>query len=99
MDKEVLDHTPEMIHNIPQPDFESFVSEQLSSDPNVSVRRGVSFVSMKQVSDGRVITTVEERATKRYLRIASHHVIACDGAKSKVREFLGIECEGEDSCR
>jgi 2-polyprenyl-6-methoxyphenol hydroxylase-like FAD-dependent oxidoreductase len=26
-------------------------------------------------------------------------VVACDGAKSAVRNFLGIESEGEDSCK
>jgi len=99
MDKEVLDDTPEMIHNIPQPDYEDFLAKRLANDPNVSIRKGVSFVSAKQVSSECVITTVEERATQRYFQIKSRHVVACDGARSKVRESLGIECEGEDSCK
>ena len=99
MDREVLEDTPEMIHNIPQPDFEEFLAERLSKDPSVSIRKGVSFVSSKQVSSDCVITTVEERATQRHYQIASRHVVACDGARSKVREFLGIESEGEDSCK
>lgn len=99
MDEEVLEDTPEMIHNIPQPHFEEFLAERLSHDPKVSIRKGVSFVSCKQISDECVITTVEERATQRYYQIASRHVVACDGARSKVREALAIECEGEDSCK
>lgn len=64
MDADVLDYTPEvrysrkfptftdcvqMIHNIPQPKFEQFLSQQLCGDPNVTIRKGVSFVSLSQV--------------------------------------------------
>jgi 2-polyprenyl-6-methoxyphenol hydroxylase-like FAD-dependent oxidoreductase len=45
-----------------------------------------------------VITTVEERATKKRYSIRSRHVVACDGARSAIRRDLGIESEGEDSC-
>lgn len=38
-----------MIHNVAQPDFEQFVSTQLEDDPNVEIRKGVSFVSCSQV--------------------------------------------------
>lgn len=45
-----------------------------------------------------MITTVEERETKRKYLIRSKHVIGCDGARSAVRSQLGITSEGEDSC-
>jgi hypothetical protein len=38
-----------MIHNIPQPVFEQFVTEFLAQDDNVDIRKGVSFVSLEQV--------------------------------------------------
>lgn len=38
-----------MIHNIPQPAFEQFVADELAHDPNVEIRKGVSFVSAAQV--------------------------------------------------
>ncbi|KXH26613.1 FAD binding domain-containing protein [Colletotrichum simmondsii] len=95
MDAGVLESTPEMIHNIPQPDFEKFVAKHLENDPNVEIRKGVGFVSCEQRGD-KVTTVVEERATKRRWTITSRHVIGCDGAKSQVRQFLGIETEGED---
>lgn len=38
-----------MIHNIPQPDFEQFVADELALDPNVEIRKGVAFVSVAQV--------------------------------------------------
>lgn len=46
-----------------------------------------------------VLTEVEERVTGHCYQIRSKYVIACDGARSKVREFLGISSEGEDSCK
>ncbi|KAH8883509.1 hypothetical protein GQ53DRAFT_882741 [Thozetella sp. PMI_491] len=63
MDPAVLDATPEMIHNIPQPDFENFVAKELANDANVEIRKGVAFVSCEETKDG-VISTVEERSTK-----------------------------------
>ncbi|KAH8733472.1 FAD binding domain-containing protein [Ilyonectria robusta] len=95
MDTKVLEATPEMIHNIPQPGFEQFVAKELENDPNVQIRKGVAFVTCEQQKD-KVTTTVEERATKTRWEITSRHVIACDGAKSQVRKDLGIESEGED---
>lgn len=38
----------QMIHNIPQPDFEAFVADQLKDDPNVEIRKGIGFVSCEQ---------------------------------------------------
>ncbi|KAK5051904.1 hypothetical protein LTR84_002707 [Exophiala bonariae] len=96
MDVGVLEHTPEMIHNIPQPTFEDFLTDVISGERNVDLRKGISFVSLEQL-DGEVITTVEERATGHRYQIRSKYVIGCDGARSKVRTCLGIESEGEDS--
>ncbi|KAF9766319.1 hypothetical protein IL306_001298 [Fusarium sp. DS 682] len=96
MDKEVLDFTPEMIHNIPQPDFEEYLAEKLSDEDLVDIRKGVSFVSLMQTKDS-VTTVVEERATGQLYKVRSKYVIACDGAKSKVREYVGIQSDGEDS--
>ncbi|PHH89955.1 hypothetical protein CDD83_4871 [Cordyceps sp. RAO-2017] len=95
MDKEVLDSTPEVIHNIPQPAFEDFIARQLEHDSNVEIRKGVAFVSSEQEGD-YVISHVEDRSTKARWSCRSKHVIACDGARSRVREFLNIECEGDD---
>ena len=51
-----------------------------------------------QTSKG-VQTTVEERATGHQSVIQSQYVVACDGARSAVRSHLGVESEGEDSCK
>lgn len=97
MDAAVLESTPEMIHNIPQPKFEELLAEKLHVAPYADIRKGVSFVSLKQNED-QVITTVEERATGHKYTIKSRFVVACDGHRSKVRGFLNIDSEGEDSC-
>ena len=92
----------QMIHNIPQPDFEQFVARQLEEDPNVEIQKGVAFVSCEEVCHGdefMVTSTVEVRATGTQRRIHSRHVIGCDGARSQVRKSLGIESEGEDGCK
>lgn len=41
---------------------------------------------------------VENRITGEQYKIQSSYVLACDGARSKVRQYLGVESEGEDSC-
>ncbi|KIW10485.1 hypothetical protein PV08_11449 [Exophiala spinifera] len=96
MDAEVFQHTPEMIHNIPQPAFEQYMTDVLAKDSNVEIRRGISFVSLRQDSHA-VSTTVEDRTTGHQFQIRSKYVIACDGARSKVRACLKIESDGEDS--
>jgi 2-polyprenyl-6-methoxyphenol hydroxylase-like FAD-dependent oxidoreductase len=103
----------QMIHNIPQPDFEKFLTETLVQNSLVEIRKGVSFVSLEQVRGSNVavgvanyyetsktvLTQVEERVTGHLYHIRSKYVVACDGARSKVRDFLRIASEGEDSCR
>ncbi|OLN87753.1 2,4-dichlorophenol 6-monooxygenase [Colletotrichum chlorophyti] len=95
MDAQVLESTPEMIHNIPQPEFENYLSDQLANDANVQICKGVGFVSCEQIGD-RILSTVEESVTQKRWTIVSRHVIGCDGAKSQVRKSLDIESEGED---
>lgn len=39
-----------MIHNIPQPAFEDFITKRLSKISLVDIRKNHSFVSLEQVS-------------------------------------------------
>lgn len=84
-----------MIHNIPQPVFEDFISRNLPD--TVEIIRNASFVSCHQDNDC-VMTTVEDRNSGATFKVKSQHVVACDGARSRVRSILEIECDGEDSC-
>ncbi|KAK9437260.1 FAD binding domain-containing protein [Metarhizium brunneum] len=95
MDAGVLEHTPEMMHNIPQPAFEHFIAQELENDANVEIQTNVAYVSSHQ-TDQDVVSVVEQRSTGDRWVVRSRHVLACDGAKSQVRKHLGIESEGED---
>lgn len=97
MDTSVLDSTPEMIHNIPQPKFEEVLAQELRRGDMVEIQKDTSFVSCYQEPTGHVVTTVEARQTGSLYCIRSQYMIGCDGAKSRVREFLDVQCEGEDS--
>lgn len=97
MDTAVLDDTPEMIHNIPQPDFEQIISEQARTLDNVELRTNASFSNCHQDDSGFVHTVVEDRKTGEFYTVRSRFVVACDGARSHVRRFLGVESSGEDT--
>ena len=94
MDVEVLDDTPEMFHNVPQPAVEQLIADTLTGA--VETRKNHSFVSCKEDESG-VACTVEDRTTGEMYQIKSKFLIACDGAKSRVRKSLGIESNGEDA--
>ncbi|CAG8197121.1 unnamed protein product [Penicillium nalgiovense] len=96
MDPAVLDDTPEMIHNIPQPALEQELSNHIAKDPNITLIKGFSIHGVKQTQE-EVVATIEERSTGKLHQTKSRHLIACDGRRSKVRELLGIESESEDS--
>ncbi|KAI5194262.1 hypothetical protein E4T38_09628 [Aureobasidium subglaciale] len=83
-----------MIHNIPQPTFEDFVHHHLPDD--VEIIRSASFLSCHQDAT-HVITTVKDMNSSKTFEVKSQHLIACDGARSPVRSYLGIECDGEES--
>ncbi|CAG8021597.1 unnamed protein product [Penicillium nalgiovense] len=96
MDPAVLDDTPEMIHNIPQPALEQELSNHIAKDPNITLIKGFSIHGVNQTQE-QVVATIEERSTGKLHQTKSRHLIACDGRRSKVRELLGIESESEDS--
>ncbi|KAL4803985.1 FAD binding domain-containing protein [Aspergillus unguis] len=96
MDVAVLDDTPEMIHNIPQPALEEHLTRLIEQDPNITLKKGYSIHGLMQGEDEVVATVKETRGTALH-KITAQHLIACDGRKSRVRELLEISSEGEDS--
>jgi 2-polyprenyl-6-methoxyphenol hydroxylase-like FAD-dependent oxidoreductase len=42
---------------------------------------------------------IEDRGAKKTYELESRHVIACDGARSRVRETLKIRSDGESTCK
>jgi 2-polyprenyl-6-methoxyphenol hydroxylase-like FAD-dependent oxidoreductase len=98
MDPGVLDATPEMLHNIPQPELEQVIADELAKSDLVEIRKGHSFVSVDQASTSEMVcATVKERSSGETYEITSRFLIGCDGRRSKVREAVGISSEGEDS--
>ncbi|ODM15826.1 hypothetical protein SI65_08666 [Aspergillus cristatus] len=85
----------EMIHNVTQPMYEDYVMERVRGSDLVEIRKNHSFVGFQDFGE-YALTTVEYRGTQREYTVKSNYVIACDGAKSPVRNFLEIESEGED---
>ncbi|MEZ5295762.1 MAG: FAD-dependent monooxygenase [Ilumatobacteraceae bacterium] len=68
-----------------QPDLERLLSDRLASLDGVDVRRGVEIVALEQ-RDGRVdLVTADDR------RVGAMYVVGCDGARSTVRDLVGIE--------
>ncbi|RMJ23968.1 FAD binding domain-containing protein [Aspergillus sp. HF37] len=96
MDAAVLDDTPEMIHNIPQPALEQELADIIAQDPNISLRKGFSIHAVEQ-TDTTVLATIEERSTGQLHHVQCRHLVACDGHRSTVRQLLDIPSEGEDA--
>lgn len=59
------------------------------------VRFSTEFVSQQQLPDGRMSTTVRNRATSETYDIVSHYLVGADGARSPVLNSLGIPVDGE----
>lgn len=94
MDVDVLDATPEMFHNISQPVTENHIAEQLEGV--VEIRKGHQFMSCANDDEG-VTSVLRDRGTGEHYAIRSKYLIGCDGAKSSVREDVGIENQVESS--
>jgi len=84
--------TPTPLINIPQPDFEEILLEEVEKCPLIELRRGAMWKRATEQSDG-VISEIEDR--QRSYSIQSVFAIAADGAASPVRESLGIGMDGE----
>lgn len=79
----------QMIHNIPQPTFEQFLSDYLAGDENVDLRKGVSFVSLAQVSHIRSLDS-----TVRELRTFSLMIMLPQRSKNEQQATNSKYCQG-----
>lgn len=78
---------------IPQHLVERTLRETALAHPTVEIRQPVRFISLQQDNQG-VVATVENGEGKRQEILASY-VVGADGARSAVREQLGIAMQGE----
>ncbi len=74
---------------LPQKDTERILRDHLSRFPAVRFHAGCEVEVLHQDIDG-VTVTVRERKSGRARRIRSLYAVACDGARSPLRDQLGI---------
>jgi 3-(3-hydroxy-phenyl)propionate hydroxylase len=72
-----------------QPELEAALRERFSGLPNVSVRLGTEFQSLQQDANGVTVTLGGTHPSQ----VSARWLIACDGASSPVRKFMGMRLE------
>jgi len=87
--------TPELPHIIAQIFLEPILKRRAEQLDGVSVRFGWRLLSFSQDEKG-VRALVEQVGTGEQREIEAQYMIAADGARSLVRQQLGIEMQGED---
>jgi 2-polyprenyl-6-methoxyphenol hydroxylase-like FAD-dependent oxidoreductase len=85
--------SPQKRERCPQNMFDPILRKFAASQPGVRLLYGHEFVSFEQDADA-VSATVRNLETGKLLSIRSNYLVGCDGAKSPVREQLGIPMHG-----
>ena len=88
------EQTPEPIHRANFFYVEPILKAQIDALPSVDVRFGHRLISYQQDADG-VTASVEHAVDGAVLEIACDWLIGCDGARSTVRQALGIGYAGK----
>ena len=74
-----------------QPDLERMLAERLATSPRVSFNRGRKLVALAQHDDHVALEfAVDDKPAER-VRAQARYVVGADGARSSVRDLLGIE--------
>ena len=88
--------TPTPMLNLSQPRLEAILEREASRRPEVTIRRGHAWSGCR--TDGGIIdSSIETADGSRTVR--SRYLIAADGANSSVREYLGIDMDGDPAVR
>ncbi|KAM0747840.1 3-propionate hydroxylase [Meredithblackwellia eburnea MCA 4105] len=95
MDSGVFEFTPEMIHNISQPEFQDLLVRYLESKSEMfEIRRRLSFHGVIQEGEN-VLLDLKDEVTGEMKKLKTRFLIGCDGAGSAVRSAAGITMSGE----
>lgn len=83
--------------NFHQPDLEATLRDIIAELPGVELRCGITASGVENVDGGVAVTTLDDEGQQSVLR--ARWVIAADGARSAVRQSLGIDTDrfGEDA--
>ena len=80
---------------VPQDHLESVLLEHLATLPAATVVRGIEATGVRHASDHAVLTLKDVSSGQKFDMVAEY-VIATDGAKSRIRQAVGIEQTGPD---
>ncbi len=80
---------------LPQYNMEAVLRRKLVTLPSVETRFGWSAETVEQDANSARVTIVEEEGGGRHV-LEADYVVGCDGAKSTVRDQIGIERGGSD---
>jgi 2-polyprenyl-6-methoxyphenol hydroxylase-like FAD-dependent oxidoreductase len=85
--------SPQKRERCPQNMFDPILRAFASAQPSVELRYRTRLVGFVQERDC-IVATVEDLDAARRYDIAAHYIAGCDGARSLVRETLGIGMTG-----
>ncbi|KIW82184.1 hypothetical protein Z517_05211 [Fonsecaea pedrosoi CBS 271.37] len=86
--------SPCEMSDLPQSVLEPILVEE-AAKLGAEFRFSTEFLSQRQLLDGRVVTTVRNRATGAIYNITAQYLVGADGARSSVISSLGIPVDGE----
>ena len=86
--------TPELPHRCSQLFIEQVLYKHAGLQPDVSLRFGWSVIAFEDDGEGVNVTAEKTGGTER-ITLRCAYLVGVDGARSMVREGLGLELEGE----
>jgi 2-polyprenyl-6-methoxyphenol hydroxylase-like FAD-dependent oxidoreductase len=81
--------------SLPQSGTIALLQENLAEFPNVTLQSGVEVTGVERCADRANVDIAPKNAGGASQRLSARWVVACDGARSSVREQLGIAAPGK----
>jgi 3-(3-hydroxy-phenyl)propionate hydroxylase len=76
-----------------QPELESAMRRALAREPLVTLRTATNVEAVEHLPGGRLRVTVHDRGRDALTELETPAVLACDGARSRTRTFVGTDFE------
>lgn len=76
-----------------QPELEAAMRRALAREPLVTLRTATSVEAVEHLPSGRLRVTVHDRQRDALEELETPAVLACDGARSRTRTFIGTDFE------